>query len=525
MRQFFLERVQEESVLSGQAFMYLHYADMIANGYKRTMPCPFRTQGLLLNPNGDFFYCENSQPLGNVLDEGAEALYFKAEHLADRASFEDGICKNCLSPCQVNVGAMKQFVPYAKFLRARLQGEAEPRSATSRRCPRRSEQAPRQPLRAAGGGRRPAGLLLWKSDPADIGRIAAHAIPSWILWACALVVFDRALMAWRWLLLLGPLTTGAPPPLWGVMRIFFVSTFVGTALPQRRRRRGARLQRQQVRRLRTGGRRLGRDGPRARRGVDPAARARQSRRLQRACAVGRVRRPRARWARQPRAGPRDLLGWRRRPGVEPRRAAAGRWLRGLAQKLLDAVRAYRHHHGALTMVIVASVGVQMLRVLQCWCLGLSLGIRLPLTAYFVTVPVILLIMLLPVTINGLGTSQAAFLWCFGVAGVGRPEAFALSILFVALGIVGNLPGALLYLTSDVAPQRAEWRRSADTDRLAASSKPLCSSCLCGRAREEFSVLSVSLWRPETQSAPRPTDVQAFWSARGVARVSRTSRIT
>src|SRR6476660_9291583 len=37
MREFFLDRVQEESVLSGQAFLYLHYADMIANGYKRTM--------------------------------------------------------------------------------------------------------------------------------------------------------------------------------------------------------------------------------------------------------------------------------------------------------------------------------------------------------------------------------------------------------------------------------------------------------------------------------------------------------
>ena len=71
MRQFFLERVQEESVLSGQAFMYLHYADMIANGYQRTMPCPFRTQGLLLNPEGTLFYCENSQPLGNVLDDPA----------------------------------------------------------------------------------------------------------------------------------------------------------------------------------------------------------------------------------------------------------------------------------------------------------------------------------------------------------------------------------------------------------------------------------------------------------------------
>ena len=117
MRQFFLERVEEESVLSGQAFQYLHYADMIANGYVRTMPCPFRTQGLLLNPDGTLFYCENSKPLGNIMQESAEELYFKAGHLADRATFEETICKNCLSPCQVNVGAMKQFVPYAKFLK------------------------------------------------------------------------------------------------------------------------------------------------------------------------------------------------------------------------------------------------------------------------------------------------------------------------------------------------------------------------------------------------------------------------
>jgi len=116
MRQFFLERVEEESVLSGQAFQYLHYADMIANGYVRTMPCPFRTQGLLLNPDGTLFYCENAKPLGNILETPAGTLYFKAEHLADRAAFESTICKNCLSPCQVNVGAMKQVIPYAKFL-------------------------------------------------------------------------------------------------------------------------------------------------------------------------------------------------------------------------------------------------------------------------------------------------------------------------------------------------------------------------------------------------------------------------
>jgi MoaA/NifB/PqqE/SkfB family radical SAM enzyme len=126
MRQFFLARVQEESVLSGQAFMYLHYADMIANGYIRTMPCPFKTQGLLLNPNGALFYCENSKELGNVLDEQSDAIYYKAENLAHRASFEETICKHCLSPCQVNVGAMKQFVPYAKFLQRAYRVKRDP---------------------------------------------------------------------------------------------------------------------------------------------------------------------------------------------------------------------------------------------------------------------------------------------------------------------------------------------------------------------------------------------------------------
>jgi sulfatase maturation enzyme AslB (radical SAM superfamily) len=121
MRKFFLDRVKEESVLSGQSFMYLHYADMIANGYHRTMPCPFQSQGLLLNPNGDLHYCENSQKIGNVLDEPAESLYFKAENLAHRQQIKDETCPTCLSPCQVNVGAMKQFFPYAKFLKRAYQ--------------------------------------------------------------------------------------------------------------------------------------------------------------------------------------------------------------------------------------------------------------------------------------------------------------------------------------------------------------------------------------------------------------------
>jgi hypothetical protein len=129
-------------------------------------------------------------------------------------------------------------------------------------------------------------------------------------------------------------------------------------------------------------------------------------------------------------------------------------VRRLGQRLLDAVREYRHHHGALANVVAGSVGVQVLRVLQAWLLGLGLGITLPLTAYFVSIPVILLIMLLPITMNGIGTSQVAFIWCLGALGVDHAPAFALSVLFVALGIVGNLPGGVLYTTGGVTAGQA-----------------------------------------------------------------------
>jgi uncharacterized membrane protein YbhN (UPF0104 family) len=119
-------------------------------------------------------------------------------------------------------------------------------------------------------------------------------------------------------------------------------------------------------------------------------------------------------------------------------------LRRIGHALLESIQRYATHHSALANVLAGSIGVQVLRVVQAWFLGRALGIDLPLPLYFAFIPLILLVMLLPVTVNGIGTSQAAFVWFFGQAGVGRPEAFALSVLFVALGIVGNLPGGLLY---------------------------------------------------------------------------------
>ena len=116
MREFFLNRVRIDPLLDGQNYVYLHYADMIANGYHRLAPCPFQTQGIMVNPDGGLFFCENSEVVGNVRDDDPEAIYFRAASLEQREYIKNEKCPTCSSPCQMNVSAIKQVGPYARFL-------------------------------------------------------------------------------------------------------------------------------------------------------------------------------------------------------------------------------------------------------------------------------------------------------------------------------------------------------------------------------------------------------------------------
>lgn len=288
--------------------------------------------------------------------------------------------------------------------------------------------------------------VLWAANPSEVARAAASADWRWIAAAVALVLADRSLMAYRWMVLLCALSPGTRPPFGAVLRIFFVSTFVGSFLPTLA---GDVYRAYSLSRLRVSG-------------VEAAASVIMDRALgvlsMLLVAIAAL------------AFARDMVGM---PGVLPtitvatvaclagaaalysERVAAlavragsllpGRRLRLLASGLVDAVRRYARHHGELTTVLLASILVQALRVIQAYCLGQAIGIAAPLWTYFVFVPLIVMVMQLPITPSGLGTSQLAFDLFFRQVGVPSAHAVALSILFVALALVGNLPGVLLYL--------------------------------------------------------------------------------
>ena len=125
MRAFFLHRVRVDPLLDGQSYIYMHYADMIGNRYRRLAPCPFQKQGLMLNPDGALFFCENSDPIGNVRDKDPKDIYLSRSNQAHRDRVRRDRCPTCLSPCQMNVAAIKQVLPYQPV--AKVAGPARPR--------------------------------------------------------------------------------------------------------------------------------------------------------------------------------------------------------------------------------------------------------------------------------------------------------------------------------------------------------------------------------------------------------------
>lgn len=121
----------------------------------------------------------------------------------------------------------------------------------------------------------------------------------------------------------------------------------------------------------------------------------------------------------------------------------------------DFIVTYLEHRSALLAALALSVIVQSVLAICQYLLALGIGIDAPLTLFLLFVPIAGVFASLPLTINGLGVREGAYLLLFGIAGVDRRNAIALGLLWFACTTIGALPGALAFVatpTTDVLEQ-------------------------------------------------------------------------
>ncbi len=125
----------------------------------------------------------------------------------------------------------------------------------------------------------------------------------------------------------------------------------------------------------------------------------------------------------------------------------GAWLapvrKGL-NKLYASLDGFKTQPRLLLAVMVLSVIFQMLRVATALACAWALGLEVSITHFIVIVPVVILVTMLPISIGGLGVREVSYVYLLGLAGI-RPEAaLTLSLLLYFIYTAAVLPGAWFY---------------------------------------------------------------------------------
>lgn len=117
----------------------------------------------------------------------------------------------------------------------------------------------------------------------------------------------------------------------------------------------------------------------------------------------------------------------------------------LARSLQDALGVYRGRPQLILSSTLLSMAVQCSSVVQVGLLGLALGLDVPWSVYGVAAPMVALLTLLPISLNGMGVREAGMAIFLAPAGVPVSTALALAFLWFGIQTAAGLLGAGVYL--------------------------------------------------------------------------------
>ena len=113
---------------------------------------------------------------------------------------------------------------------------------------------------------------------------------------------------------------------------------------------------------------------------------------------------------------------------------------GPLRALYHALHAYRNHPGALALVFALGVVAQGMRAVSIYFLAQGMDLDIGFATLLVLCPMLFLVTVVPVSLNGIGLREATFVVVLGGAGVAREDAFALGLAFFAVGVLSSGAG-------------------------------------------------------------------------------------
>ena len=127
------------------------------------------------------------------------------------------------------------------------------------------------------------------------------------------------------------------------------------------------------------------------------------------------------------------------------------WAKRLASipaGILDALRQYRGRERIVAITCLLSLVIMAVNVIVVWMLGRSLGAQVPGAYYWVAVPVVTLLTLVPISVNGMGVREAGLGLLLAETGAPISLGVTIAVLLFGLYLAAGLVGAAVYLCGD-----------------------------------------------------------------------------
>jgi uncharacterized membrane protein YbhN (UPF0104 family) len=116
----------------------------------------------------------------------------------------------------------------------------------------------------------------------------------------------------------------------------------------------------------------------------------------------------------------------------------------LYDRLSGALSAYRRSYAALVVCFCISIWVLTIGSVVNYLISLALGGGISLLHIFLFTPLITFVLLIPISIGGIGLNQSAYVFFFNLVGVPEQKSLAISLIMQAIIIVSSLPGGVLW---------------------------------------------------------------------------------
>jgi uncharacterized protein (TIRG00374 family) len=143
------------------------------------------------------------------------------------------------------------------------------------------------------------------------------------------------------------------------------------------------------------------------------------------------------------------------------------------QRLVDGIRYFVRQPRLVVGTSALSLVVQAANVIMLWLLGVAIAAPVPFSYYWVLVPMISLITLLPISLNGMGVREGGMILFLAPLGVSQTTAMSMAFLWFSVFTAASVMGAAVYLLGSLPrPEGQAYdepiRRSTDQGRTGES---------------------------------------------------------